>query len=145
MTRNQKDHTFDLATILKDAGLVGADNPAQVSGANQILDLGQARTDGTVVIDATAVEVASGDEVYRINMQYSASATFASGVVQGSGIMLGDQAVILGVDTDAGAGHYEFGTTNEINGTTYRYARLYTEVVGTVATGVNYIAHLATQ
>jgi hypothetical protein len=142
MTRNQKDATFDLGTILKDAGLVAASAAAQVGGSNKILDLGAARMDGRVIIDFTAIEVASGDESYNISAQFSSSATFASTVVNGAGLLAGDAAVLAGVDTDTPVGRHEVGVTNEINGTTYRYMRLYTEVGGTIATGVNYSSRL---
>ena len=43
---------------------------------------------------------------------------------------------------DSAVGRYELPTTNEINGTVYRYMRLYTDVAGTIATGINYSANL---
>lgn len=142
MTRNQKDSTFDLATILKDAGLIAADAACQVGGSNQILDLGAARMDGRVIIDITALEVASGDEEYNIIAQFSTSATFASVIVNGAALAAGDAAILEGADTDTPVGRHEIGVTNEINGVTYRYMRLFTEVNGTIATGINYSARL---
>lgn len=136
--------TQDSLLILKDAGLVAADAAATVSAAAQVLDLGEgsAAFCGTVVIDATAVEVATGDEVYKIQAQFSNSATFASGVVNGATMILGDAAVIVGADTDNGAGRYLLPVVNDVGGTRYRYMRLYTDVTGTIATGINYSAYL---
>ena len=143
MTRNRNDSTFDLLLILKDAGLVAADAAAQVSSSNKILDLGAARFDGRLIVDVTATEVDNGDETYYVHLQFSSSSTFASSIVSGPAFILGDQAAIPGVDTDTPDGHFELGFTNEINGTVYRYCRLYTDVSGTIATGINYTAHVA--
>ena len=40
-------------------------------------------------------------------------------------------------------GHFELGFTNEYNGIAYRFMRIFTEVAGTVATGIDFVAHLA--
>lgn len=140
MARNQKDFTPDVNLRLKDAGLVAADAAAQVSSADKILDLGLSRFDGRVIIDVSAIEVATGDEIYRIKTQFSNSATFASGVIGGTQIHLGDSSTLVGESADSTTGRYELPFTNEINGTLYRYMRLYTDVTGTIATGINYTA-----
>ena len=141
MARNTKDGSFDYQLRLKDAGLVAADAAAQVGGADKILDLGGAhRVDGRVIIDVTAIEVASGNELYRIKTQFSSSATFASAVIGGPEIALGDSSVLIGESADSVVGRYELPFCNEINGTVFRYMRLYTDVSGTIATGINYTA-----
>lgn len=141
MARNQKASSFDYDLRLKDAGLVAADAAATVGGAAKILDLGDAvRVDGRVIIDVTAIEVATGDEIYRIKTQFSASATFASGVIGGPQFHLGDSSTLIGESADSVVGRYELPFCNEINGTKYRYMRLYTDVTGTIATGINYVA-----
>jgi hypothetical protein len=43
---------------------------------------------------------------------------------------------------DTVAGRRELAFCNEVNGTVYRYIRLYTFVAGTIATGINYSARL---
>lgn len=142
MARNQKDFTIDLDLQLKDAGLIASDDICQVNSADKILDLGDSRFDGRVIIDATAVEVASGDESYEIVCEFSDESDFGSGIVRGPAFTLGDASagVFVNADTDNGAGRYELPFTNEINGTTYRYMRLSVNVSGTVATGVNFVA-----
>ena len=142
MARNQKDFTVDLDLQLKDAGLIAADDIAQVDSADAILDLGESRFDGRVIIDASAVEVASGDESYHLVLEFSDESDFGSGIVQGPGIVLGDASAtaMVNADTDNGAGRYELPFCNEINGTTYRYMRLAIDVAGTIATGVNFTA-----
>lgn len=140
MARNQVDFTPDADFLLKDAGLVAADAAAQVSGSDKIVDLGLSRIDGRVIVDVTAIEVASGNEAYAIKTQFSNSATFATGVIGGTQIELGDSSVLIGESADSAVGRYEIPFCNEINGTLYRYMRLYTDVQGTIATGINYTA-----
>lgn len=142
MARNQKDFTPDTGTLLKDAGLVAADAAATVAAAAAILDLGLARMDGRVIIDVSAIEVATGDEIYRIKTQFSNSASFASGVIGGPQYHLGDSTTLVGESADSVVGRYEMPCSNEINGTLYRYMRIYTDVTGTIATGINYTALL---
>ena len=146
MAEQQKGGTFDLTLELKDAGLLAVDDICQVDGSDVILDLGAARFDGRVIIDATAVEVASGDETYLIACEFSSSSTFASVVVIGPAQLLGDQAgtAFVNGDTDNGAGRYELPFTNEIGGTIYRYMRLSVDITGSIATGINFIAHVTT-
>ena len=143
MTRMSKDAAYDNDLLVKDAGLIAADDVAQVGGADAIIDMGVGRFDGRLIIDATAVEVANGDERYNLELQFSNSATFASAVVNGPGQALGDAATIVGADTDNGAGRYELAFCNEVAGTQYRYARLSIDVAGTIATGVNFTAFIA--
>jgi hypothetical protein len=142
MARNRKDSTFDYDLQLKDAGLVAADAAAQVGGADKILDLGESRFDGCVIIDISAVEIASNNERFDIHLQFSDSATFASGVVSGPCLPTGALETLIGADTDTTVGRYELPFTNELNGVIYRYARLYTNVTGTIATGINYKAYV---
>lgn len=142
---NKRHFVFDADLELKDAGLVAADAAAQVDGADKILDLGASRVDGTVVVNVTAIEIASNDERYDICWQLSSSATFASTVVQGPVLALGALETLIGADTDSAAGQYELKVSNEVNGTIYRYARLYTNVTGTIATGINYSAFLSAE
>lgn len=145
MTRNSRDFTFDYSMQLKDAGLIAADDIAQVGGADAILDLGAGRVDAILKIIATAVEVASGDEAYELVLEFSNSSTFASGIRQGPKFTLGDAAatVMLAADVDNGEGEYDLPFTNEFNGTIYRYVRLAIDVSGAIATGVNFVAFVA--
>lgn len=148
MARSQKDFTVDVGLQLSDGGLITADDIAQVDGADAIIDLGAARVDARLIIDAAVVEVASGDEVCGYFLEFSNSATFASGIVQGPGIFLGDQAPapMGNADTDNGAGRYELGFTNEFpGGAIYRYVRLNENFSGTIDTGFNVTAWIVLQ
>jgi hypothetical protein len=134
---------FDSLLQLKDAGLVAASAVAQVASANRILDLGTAKMRADLIIDASAVEVATGDELYTIIAEYSNSATFASGIAAGQVLYLGHATPMLGAATVNNVeGRYIVPINNVINNTIYRYMRLNTIVAGTIATGVNYVAFL---
>ena len=98
---------------------------------------------GTLVIDVTALEVATGDEKYTIILQASNSSSFASGIVNLGQIELGAATPMLGGAAVCTTGRYLLPFTTNRNGTTYRYLRLYTTVVGTIATGINYVAWLS--
>jgi len=148
----KQSYTFDADLELKDAGLIAAEeNATQVSSSDAIIDLGAGRCEGTLILNVTACEVASGDEVYKICVMLSNSATHASGVVAGPVFFLGDAAGIAAIldaptvapDTDNGTGRYEIPISNVINGTAYRYMLLSVEVSGTIATGVNFTAYVS--
>ncbi|HEY4133499.1 MAG TPA: hypothetical protein VGM50_22965 [Gemmatimonadaceae bacterium] len=146
MARNQKDFTYDAKLLLKDAGLVAADAAATVASSAQVLDLGLARFDGRVIVDTTALEIDTGNELYNIKTQFSNSKTFASSVVGGPMIALGHSSVLIGESASSPAvGRYEIPFANEINGVTYQYMRMYTDVAGTLATGINYTAYAVQQ
>lgn len=143
----QRNYNYDLAMVLKDAGLVAASAAAQVDSAAQILDLGVGRFEGTIVIDVTAIEIASNDEEYTLVLQGSNSATFASSVEILAMMNLGALELRTGdvgdFSVDSVVGRYELPFVNEQADTKYRYVRLYTVVSGTVATGINFTAFIA--
>ena len=141
MATNNHNFTFDADLEFKDAGLVAADAAAQVDSADKIVDLGAGYMSGTLVIDVSAIEIASNDERYDIVFQLSSSATFASAIVDRATLSLGALEAVPG-DQDAATGRYTLPVDNEWNGTVYRYARVYTDVTGTIATGINYSAFL---
>jgi hypothetical protein len=128
---------FDKATELKDAGLVAATAVATVASVAKILDLGAGVVKGHVVLDVTAVEVATGDESYRVEIQGSNSSTFASGIVILAMVHMGDSSVTF-ESADSGTGRFIVPVRNEKNGTVYRYMRINTRVAGTIATGINF-------
>lgn len=135
--------TFDASLELKDAGLVASSAAAEVDSTAKIVDLGAGTVVGDIVIDVTACEVATGDEIYTIGAQISSSATFASDIYEVTSVKLGDATQIPG-DVDMVEGRYILPFRNEIfNGTQKRYLRLYTTIAGTIATGINYTAYLA--
>ena len=147
--KHRPGYTFDISLQLKDAGLIAADAAAQVGGAARVLDLGVGLVEGDIIIDVSAIEIATGDERYNIIAQLSSSPTFASNVVIVGLIPLGDGSTIgtafggSGVDVDDTVGRFILPFRNERNGVWYRYMRLFTDVTGTIATGINYTAFAA--
>jgi len=141
--KHRPSFTYDVNLKMKDAGLIAADAAAQVAAADKILDMGDGLFEGELVIDITAVEIASNDERYDICWQVSDSATFASGVHNAAVLPTGALETLIGGDTDTAVGRYVLGVRNELNGTYYRYARVYTNVTGAIATGINYSAFVA--
>lgn len=141
----QRTFPYDNDLLLKDAGLVAASAAAQVSGSNKILDVGAARIEGTVVIDMTAIETDSSNEVYDIILQGSNSSSFASTVENLCQKQLGHSSVLDGGAQTSTTGRYELPFTNEADDVTYRYLRLYTKIAGTIGTGINYKAFIALQ
>ena len=136
-------YILDESTKLKDAGAVAASAAAQVDAADQILNVGTGKIKAVVVIDATAVEVDSGDELYTIIAEFSNTDDFSGDVAVGAMQYLGDASAIPGGgNIDLVEGRYALHVTNVINDVHYEYMRLYTVVEGTIATGIDYVANL---
>jgi hypothetical protein len=129
--------TYDAGTLIKAAGLVAASAAGSV-----IVDLGDGFMDGDMVIDISALEVASTDEVYTISLEGSAVAAMTSGSVILAEKTFGN--VAAPADADTAVGRHVLPFRNELNGTLYRYVRVYTTVAGTIDSGgINYSAFLA--
>lgn len=141
-----KRYTFDAGLELKDAGLVAASAAAQVNSANRVLDLGSGFVEGDIVLDVSALEIASDNEIYDIIAQLSPDPNFgtAGNIVERCALNLSAKEVKRSdCDKDDAIGRYTLPFNNEHKGTLYRYMRLYTVVGGAVATGINYTAFLA--
>jgi len=144
----RRTKTFDADLELKDAGLIAASEACEVDSVAQILDIGSGLFEGDIVIDVSACEVDSDDEMYIIGVQISDSATFASGNYQVQELRLGSASTaagdVLSGDTDMGVGRYILPFHNEIaDGVQKRYLRLYVTVSGTIVTGINFTAYAA--
>lgn len=139
-------YQYDASLLLKAAALVAA-----TANGTLELDVGAGLLCAHLVIDATAVEIDSNDESYEIIVQGSTVAGFgtAAAIAPLASITIGDKASVrgaagvTGIGTDDVAGRYVLPFRNERNGTIYRYLRLRTVVVGTIATGINYLAFVA--
>ena len=129
-------YTYDDALELKAAGLVAA------STDGSIIDLGEGLVDGFIVIDVTAVEVESGNEIYTISLEGSNVAAMSSGSVCLAKKVFGNLVVPMDAALSA-PGRYVVPFRNEEGGATYRYVRLSTLVAGTIATGINFKAFFA--
>lgn len=151
MTHQQYQYNLDSATQLKDAGLVAASAAATVGGVAAYVDLGGAGyQEFDVVIDWTACEVATGDEVYEVQIQADTSSGFATAMEvvarQKFGANIGGSNYTgHTIDTPAiGRDVIHADNVIQLAAQTIpgRYIRVYTLVSGTVATGFNFTAYL---
>lgn len=136
----------DLELVFKDAGLVGADAAATVGGNAKIIDVGdRTRFEAVMIVDVSAIEIASNDELYHIIIQGSSSSSFASDIENLAMLSLGATEVRPGGGKDSAIGRYEVPFVNEQADALYRYIRIYTDVAGTIATGINFKAFASTK
>jgi hypothetical protein len=135
MANLYSQYTYDDALNLKDAGLLAA------STDGSILDLGNGMVDADIVIDLSACEVASGDEIYTVSLEGSNVAAMSSGSVCLAKKVFGNLVVPMDAALSA-AGRYVIPFRNEEGGTIYRYVRLSVVVAGAVATGINFSAFI---
>lgn len=150
VSKARPSFTFDANLQLKDAGLIAASAAAQVDSAAQVLNVGTGFFEGDIVIDVTAIEVDTGNELYTIALEGSDNADFSTGKeVELCALRLGDSSV-TGTDTDNVVGRYTLPFNNrQPSGTGYSegycwpYLRLYTTIAGTIGTGINYSAWIA--
>lgn len=133
MTYSRK--TYDAALALKAAGLLAATATGSI-----IVDVGPGFADGDLVLDVTALEVASGDEIYTVQLEGSNVADMSSGSVTLATKVLGNNPAPA--DADTAIGRHIVPFRNELDGTLYRYLRLHTTVAGAIATGINFSAAL---
>ncbi len=141
--RSMPNYTFDTEFEMRDAGLAAADAAAQVDGAAKVADVGDALFSGILVIDVSAIETASNDELYRIIVQGSTTSGFTAGTIENlAELTLGATAVRPGAAITSTVGRYLLPFVNMQDDVTYRYLRVYTDVSGTIATGINYIARI---
>ena len=136
MANQYSRFTYDDALSLKDAGLVAA------SADGSILDLGAGLVEGYLVIDLTACEIASGNEIYTVSLEGSNVSAMDSGSVCLAKKVFGNLVVPMDAALSA-SGRYVIPFRNEEGGTTFRYVRLSTLVAGTIATGINFSAFIA--
>lgn len=130
------NYTYDTDLELKAAGLVAA------SADGSILDIGAGFVDGDIVLDVSAVEIATGDEIYTISIEMSNVAAMTSGSSCAAKKVFGNLVVPMDAALST-AGRYVVPFRNEEGGTLFRYVRLSTLVAGTIATGINFSAFIA--
>ena len=124
MPRNFRDTTPDIDTILHDTVAAAAAGAALVGTVAQILDLGPGRMDGRVIVDASAGLVGGG-QLSTVVVQFSNTAIMNAGLINGGAMQFGALAVCFQSANTAFPIHQELGVTNQINGVTYRYMRLW--------------------
>jgi hypothetical protein len=132
---------FDERHELKDAGLVASSLAGTVDGQAKVVNLGAAPVEGKLVVDVSALEIASNNELYKIKLQGSSRADFAHNIEDLAILELGAKEV-LGGDQDSQAGRYVVPFANAKGLYVWPYVRLYIEVSGSVASGIDFSAHL---
>lgn len=148
---NTTNRSTDTLNRLKDAGLVAASAAGTVGGQAAVVDFGAANAFATfdVVIDWTACE-SDGTEVYRVEVQGSATADFSTFYVLDErrfGVLSG-QANNTPPSGRAIMRASNVALTSATSGTAsspLRYVRVFCTVTGAPATGFNYSASLSQQ
>lgn len=144
MANIYSQRTYDNSLLLKAAALVAA-----TADGSLILDVGNGMLNADLVIDVSALEIDTTDESFTLILQGSPDATLgtAGNIVVLAMIVLGHASSVAKVLQSSGVtdtvGRYIVPFRNELNGTTYRYLRIRTKIVGTIATGINYAAFVA--
>ena len=139
------NYIFDSGLQLKDAGAVTTSGQGQVGGSARIVDLGDGDVRGDLVLDVSAIDTTSADESYKLILQGSNSASFASGNEGLAFIALGSATGVQGfnvVGAATAAGRYIVSFRNERGGTRYRYVRMQHVPAGTTPS-INYVAYLS--
>ena len=147
MVFQSQSYTLDDNLVLSAAALVAADAVGSVA----YLDLGAANAyaEFDVVLNWTACEVATGDEKYHFRVQGSDTTAFTNAYTLGQ-VILGDSTVNFNAVDTAPVGRYvihcdNVACTSATDGGSLiatRYVRIYLDVTGTIATGINYSANL---
>lgn len=142
------DRLFDVNLQLKDSGsAVTADALATVGGSTATLDVGSgAFLDAVLVVDVSAMDVASTDESYKLRLIGSNSSSFASGIAVLATLELGVATSMNGsagaADANKTTGRWVLPFYNQAGTTIYRYLRLALDVGGTTPS-ITYTAFVA--
>lgn len=141
---NDRTYSFDANLQFSDnAAAYTASGYLQSSAADGILNLGGnqgttpvqvARGDFMAILDITAIDIASGNETYQLDILLSNDSAFGAGnVVNGGGFQAGKGTALRGpvAQADSVIGRHEVGFTNQIAGTIYQYMKVYLTAGGT--------------
>lgn len=129
----QRVYNQDAELILADgAAAITADGVTQVASANVSKKLGAGRFEGVLIIDVSAIDLASTDEVYHLLLQGAASGGSAFTTVETlAQLSLGATAARPGGAINSVIGRYEIPFITEQHDTVYDWVRLYVDVAGT--------------
>lgn len=129
-----RTYSFDKDLLLKDAGNITSSAAAQVDGAAKVHEVGDARFDGVLVIDVTAV---TKDAIVMV--QTSDVADFSSGVSNVAAMMFTDDGGVI----DPVVGRYELPFTTEQGDVYKKYMRVFTFIANSGS--INYSAFVGVQ
>lgn len=103
----------------------------------------EATTVAACVIDISAIEIASNDELFTFTVVGSDNSDFSTGDQEDlASLELGANEVLNG-DVDSDTGRYVLHFSTHRNTRKYRYVRLELTVAGTIATGITWAAYIA--
>ena len=128
------------ATAYTASGVVGSIIDLGGNGAGGVVrghkleSSEQAVIMGDLLLEVSALDIASNDEIYDLVLQFSSDSDFgtAGNIQDGVSISLGAKEVKrTDSDKDDAVGRFILPFRNEFDGTTYRYVRLYAVVAGT--------------
>jgi len=134
-------YTHDTLLVLKDAYAVNATAVAKVDGSDKTLHVGTGLIRADLVIDVSAIEIDSDNELYVVSIQGGDAADFSGDHVCLARLELGAASVLDG-NVNSTVGRYVLPFVNEGQDVVYPYLRVRTEVSGTAATGINYTAFI---
>ena len=134
-TKNAGRMQDDNLVLSDTTAAITADALATVGGAaaNGIIDIGAVPVAFDVVIGIEALDVASNDEEYRVQILGSNSSSFASGIALLGELRIGALEALVGgtgaIDVDSVIGNHILTVRNyTADGTVYRYVRLNWEI-----------------
>jgi len=134
---------FDYDYRLEDGSGAFTVSAAGAIGATaQILNLGAGKVHGEMVVDVSAIEIASNSEYYHLALQGSTESAFGGTYTALAELKLGAKEVLDG-DQDSAVGRYRVPFCTEMpDGTVYPYVRIYAALGGSISTGITFSAHL---
>lgn len=135
---------LDQNAKMNDAGLKTTSGAGTVSSSAKVYDFKQGAsadrvpvTRFDVLVHLKETEVDSSNELMTVELQLSNSSSFSSVSAIKPLIRAGHTSKTFEAANTA-LGVYRFSATNEVAGATYRYARLYHRIEGTIGTGFSY-------
>ncbi len=139
---NDRTYSFDINLQFSDgAAAITASGYTQSGGAQAILDLGgnqstspvqQSRIDAVAVCDVTALDIASGNETYKIIVVGSNDPSLLTGNVILGEVMIGKGASLdVANCADSVTGRYEVMFSTNAAGSLYEYVSVYVACGGT--------------
>lgn len=127
----QRTYNQDAELILADgAAAMTADGVTQVASANVSKQLGPGRFEGVLIIDVSAIDIVSNDEVYHICLQGASTSAFSTKEIVAQ-MSLGATEVRPGGAIDSTPGRYEIPFQTEQDGIVYDWVRLHVDLNGT--------------
>ena len=132
MAINRIGKTFDILEYVHDGTALTASASGTVGGAAAVIDLGSGFVDAELVLDVSALDVDTGNEVVTVQIKISDTEIATQKYTQ-TQFKLGDSTV-NNCDVDRTTGRYLIPFNNMIEtGQCLRYAHVYFLLAGTIA------------